>query len=231
MGLSVLSSKDRDTLSALMRRDDFISFKQSIQERDGHACALCSFTAKKYQEIWPKDDVSIDRATRLNPDDWHTICQFCQQTQDISIAADMQSGVMLWLPEISQEDLNNLARAIFVARVSQGPMADAARKIMDALMSRREVAKARLGTDDISMLKTVLNDFLEDRHLKNMPEKLDGVRLLPLDRRQVREGDVDFNQFPQILAYWRSKEGPFGGKLPGTWIENYIKSQEGDIAA
>lgn len=226
MTLGVLSSEDREKLAKLSQSDGFIGFKQSIQERDDHSCALCSFKAKKYQEITPKSGVSVDKALQLNADDWHTMCQFCQQTTDITIASDMESGVMLWLPEISQSDLNNLARAIYVARVSQGPMADAARKIMESLMQRREVARSRLGTDDVTMLKNVLNDFLEERHLKAIPAKLDGVRLFPLDRRMMKEGGVDFNQFPQILAYWRSKEGPFGGKLPGTWIENYIKYQD-----
>ncbi len=223
MTLSVLSSEDRETLAELSQFDGFIGFKQSVQERDEHSCALCSFQAKKYQEIALKPDVPISKAINMDSDDWQTICQFCLQTRDITIASDMESGVMLWLPEISQNDLNNLARAIYVARVSQGPMADAARKIMESLMQRREVAKARLGTDDVTMLKNVLNDFLEERHIKAIPDKLDGVRLFPLDRRMMKEGGVDFNQFPQILAYWRSKEGPFGGKLPGTWIENYIK--------
>lgn len=226
MTLGVFSSEDRKNLALVSQSDDFIGFKQSVQERDDHTCALCSFQAKKYQEITPKDNVTSDKFMRLDAGDWQTICQFCLQTKDITIASDMESGVMLWLPEISQNDLNNLARALYVARVSQGPMADAARKIMESLMQRREVARTRLGTDDVTMLKNVLNDFLEDRHLKKIPDKLDGVRLFPLDRRMMKEGGVDFNQFPQILAYWRSKEGPFGGKLPGTWIENYIKHKD-----
>ena len=35
-----------------------------------------------------------------------------------------------------------------------------------------------------------------------------GLRLFPLDRRIIQDLDLEFNQFPQILAYWRSKNGP-----------------------
>ena len=52
-------------------------------------------------------------------------------------------------------------------------------------------------------------------------KKLDGVRIFPLDRRIIKEAELEFNQFPQILAYWRSKAGPFGGKAPTQWISLY----------
>mgnify|MGYP000275845136 CR=1 FL=1 len=38
------------------------------------------------------------------------------------------------------------------------------------------------------------------------------------NRRIIKEGDLEFNQFPQILAYWRSKDGPFGDVPPRRWV-------------
>ena len=32
---------------------------------------------------------------------------------------------------------------------------------------------------------------------------------------------MEFNRFPQILAYWRSKNGPFGSYQPKDWIALY----------
>lgn len=226
MPLGVLRSGDRKRLAEVAGAPAFAGFKQKIQERDQHCCALCSFESKKYQDIAPKPGVATPRAAQLNADDWITVCQFCQQTLDVTIAAEMKSGVLIWMPELSQGDLNNLARAIYVARVSQGPLADAARKIMEALMKRRETCKQRTGTDDPALLVTVMSDFLEERHTDKAIAKLDGVRLFPLDRRIINEGGIDFNQFPQILAYWRSREGPFGHHLPGVWLEKYITAQQ-----
>ena len=135
----------------------------------------------------------------------------------------MKSGVLVWLPEIEQADLHHIARAIYVARISQGSMAETAKAALDTLMARREVAKDRISTDDPFILATVMDDFLSPRHYANRSNKLDGVRLFPLDRRIIKEGDLEFNQFPQILAFWRSKDGPFGGKIPNQWKTLYAQ--------
>ena len=42
-------------------------------------------------------------------------------------------------------------------------------------------------------------------------------------RLGCRVSNLEFNQFPQILAYWRSKNGPFGGKAPTQWKNSYAK--------
>ena len=88
-------------------------------------------------------------------------------------------------------------------------------------MSRREEAKERLGTDDPRILSMVLKDYISAQSYENRKTKLEGLRLFPLDRRIIRESDLEFNQFPQILAYWRSKNGPFAGKLPKDWVNLY----------
>ena len=133
----------------------------------------------------------------------------------------MRSGMLIWLPEIAQADLHHIARAIYVARISQGPVAEASRAALDAIMARRNEAKRRISTDDPSILSTVLRDYMGAGHYQRRAKKLEGLRLFPLDRRIIKEADLEFNQFPQILAFWRSKDGPFGGKVPTQWISIY----------
>jgi len=191
--------------------------KKAVFERDDHTCQCCGFKATKYQEAHFIDN---DRQN-LQLDNLATTCIFCHQCFNIDLASKMRSAVLVWLPEIDQASLHHLARAIYVARISQGPMAEAARVALDTLMSRREEARRRIETDDPVVLATVMRDFLTSRHYEERKAKLDGIRLLPLDRRLVREADLEFNQFPQILAYWRSKEGPFGGRAPTLWIDLY----------
>lgn len=193
-----------------------------ILERDNHTCRFCGFRSEKYQEIHHLNGHPED----VKESNLVTACMYCQQCFDLERASQMNSGVLVWMPEISQPDINHIARAIYVARISQGSMADAARSALESIMARREDARARLSTDDPFFLATVLRDFLGPKHYAQRAEKLDGIRLFPLDRRNVSEGELKFNQFPQILAYWRSKDGPFGGTLPAQWKTLYAKMKQ-----
>jgi intracellular multiplication protein IcmJ len=188
-----------------------------VLERDNHTCAFCGFQAQKYQDIHFVDHNPQNKKI----DNMRTACMYCAQCFDLEKVAAMKSGALIWLPEISQEDLNHIARAIYVARISQGQMAECARAALDTLMARRTEALSRVGTDDPYILATVMRDFLGPRQYAARTQKLDGLRLFPLDRRIVKEGDLEFNQFPQILAYWRSKDGPLGGKAPTMWQSLY----------
>ncbi|MFK7838983.1 MAG: type IVB secretion system protein IcmJDotN [Bdellovibrionales bacterium] len=191
--------------------------KQKIIERDNYTCNYCGFKAKKYQEIFFLNQDDGDHREK----NMVTTCIFCHQCFQLEKVSEMKSGVLIWLPEIQQKELHHIARSIYVARISQGPVAEAARKNLDIIMSRREEAKKRISTDDPYILSTVLRDYLGPKSYKERMTKLEGIRLFPLDRRIIKEAELEFNQFPQILAYWRSKDGPFGGKAPPTWVAKY----------
>jgi len=193
------------------------TLKQKILERDGHCCQYCGFTSKKYQEILHKNGNLSD----FKEDNLLTVCIFCYQCFHMDKVSDMKSGALIWLPEVEQTELHHIARAIYVARISQGPVAEAARKALELILARKDEAKARITTDDPYILSTILRDYLSKKSYAMRGDKLDGLRLLPLDRRIIKEAELEFNQFPQILAYWRSKDGPFGGKAPPQWVSIY----------
>lgn len=191
--------------------------KKIIFARDEQTCQCCGFKADKYQDVHFLDN----NLKNLSEDNLVTLCIFCHQCFNLEQATTMRAGVLIWLPEISQIDLHHIMRAVYVARISQGPMAEAARVTLDTLMGRREEARRRIQTDDPYVLSVVLKDFLTGKYYSERNEKLQGIRLLPLDRRLIKESDLEFNQFPQILAYWRSKDGPFGGRAPTLWTNLY----------
>lgn len=204
--------------------DDFLPLKNKIFERDSHTCQCCGFKSDKYQEVH-----QIDPASGLKEDNLTTVCIFCQQCFALDDVVKMRSGILLWLPEISQADLHHIARALYVARISQGPMSETARKILDTLMTRRADVRERLGTDEPSVLVNVLQDYISRKKYAERSKRLNGIRVFPLDRRIIREQDLEFNQFPQILAYWRSKEGPFAGKIPNNWIDLYKNVEQNRV--
>jgi intracellular multiplication protein IcmJ len=193
--------------------------RQKIFDRDDHVCQMCGFQSKKYQDI---HFIDTD-PTNQQMDNMVTACIFCHQCFDLDLVNQMRSGALIWLPEISQAELHHITRAMYVARISQGSMAETAKKALEIIMARREEAKTRLHTDDPRVLALVMKDFLLPKHYALRDKKLEGVRLFPLDRRIIKEGDLEFNQFPQILAYWRSKAGPFGTKVPNQWKNFYAR--------
>jgi len=201
--------------------------KNKIFERDENTCRCCGFQAKKYQQVLIKNQNKND----LREDNLLTTCIFCHQCFNLEDVSEMRSGVLIWMPEISQAQLHHMARAIYVGRISQGPTADASRKALDTIMERREEVKRRIGTDRPYILGMVMRDYLGSKHYYYRGKKLDGVRLMPLDRRIIKEADLEFNQFPQILAYWRSKDGPFGGKTPPQWAGIYQQFKDQQQAA
>lgn len=200
-----------------------MAVKRSVWHRDGHVCRFCGFHAMRYLEA-----VVLGGNAR-DVDHMLTACQFCHQCFNLPEVVTMRSGVLLWLPELTQHDLHHVAREIYLARITQRSE-PWARKMFDALMARREPARERLGTDD----PKVLAQRLASKDPAEVPaldsEHLGGIRLLPLDRRILREDDLEFNQFPQVLAYWRSRNGPYHGEREFPWItmlEQVLAAAEG----
>ena len=217
LGIARVSANAQSPSSGRAAPKISLEARQKILDRDKNACACCGFGSIKYQEILYLNGNSVD----TRPENMATVCIFCHQCFNLDQVAQMRSGVLVWLPEISQADLHHIARAVYVARISQGPVADAARRALDIFMQRREECRNRLGTDDPFILSSVMRDYISGKAYEGAHQKLDGIRLFPLDRRIIKEADLEFNQFPQILAYWRSKDGPFGERTPTLWTGLY----------
>jgi len=192
--------------------------RKRILERDDHTCQYCGFHSKKFQLIHVIDQ----KKPKTSDDNLATSCIFCNQCFSIDKISDMKSGTLIWMPELTQAQVHHLARSIYVARITQGPMAEVARNTLEMVMKRREEAIERIKTDDPKILSLVMTDYMTKGQYQNSLSKLDGIRVFPLDRRTIKEGELEFNQFPQILAYWRSKDGPFASINPNDWLDHYI---------
>lgn len=176
---------------------------EKVLQRDDHTCRCCGFKAPLWQQVLHLNGNDGDFSDK----NVLTTCVFCYQCFDLQNAADMNSGMLIWLPELSQMDLNNMMRAVYVARGAQGPMNALATKIFDTFYARGEDAKRRLGSTDPGALAIVMRDFLTLGQYEKAQQHLDGIRLLPLANRTVahEDGQGTYSQFPQILGHWRSK--------------------------
>lgn len=218
-GVSALSPAGRPLSDDTLYPGDEV--KNAVLKRDEYICRYCGFRAERYQEI----NYTGPEKVELKPDSYVTACVFCHQCFHLERVALQQSGTVIYLPEIGQAALNHICRAIYIARITQGPVAEAAREALDVLLARRAQAQSRIGTDDPRTLASVLQEFLEEKEYVTRASRLKGIRILPLDRRIVREGDLEFNQFPQILAWWRGKDGPFGDMLPRDWPKMFFEAR------
>ena len=200
-GVSTLSGAGRALSPGARRATE--DLRQSVLKRDDHTCRYCGFRAEKYQEINYVGKADGGTASASGADDFATACTFCYQCFHLEGIDRMQSGAVVWLPEIGQAALHHIMRAIYVARISHVPIADAARDALETLLARKQEAKARLGTDSAKILSMVLQDFMEPSEYKNRLAKFKGFRILPLDRRVIREGDLE-----APLARSRRAPGP-----------------------
>jgi len=185
---------------------------EKVLKRDDFTCRFCGFRAVQYQRLVPTQEGFV------------TACGFCEQVMGLERAGLMGGGFLVWLPEITQAELNHIVRAIYVAQSFEGTeIAAFAARALDALMARRAEAKKRLGSDDPLLLATVLQENMTDAENAAVPRKLEGIRLLPLDKHMVHGRHGDFNGFPQIIHFWRSSQGPFADLPAGEWQALFAK--------
>ena len=224
LGVSrTLPHKDGKSQAEPQFHADPDTFRVRVFERDNYTCKCCGFRAEEFQEILflngDRGDLRMENAA--------TTCIFCNQCFDLNKVGKMQSGVLIWLPEITQAVLHHIIRAVYVARVDQGPAAKAARQALDTLMARREQARLRVGTDNPKILGAVLEDFLSEKTYMRRDEMLKGIRLLPLDRRVIQDPELgDYNPFQHILNSWRTGNGPFSGTSVREWPKLYMNFKD-----
>jgi intracellular multiplication protein IcmJ len=181
-------------------------------KRDDYTCRFCGFHSTQFQRV-----IAFKQ-------EYVTACTFCEQTLFLERAGMMGSGILVWLPEIPQAELNHIARAVYVARASEDKDVVAlADRAFDALMVRKSEAKKRLGSEDPLVLATVLHENLSAKERAAASDKLEGIRLLPLDKHLIRRNGSDANGFPQMVEFWRSAKGPYAELPASKWGELFEK--------
>ncbi len=211
------SSGDADAEFSIVR-------KQAL-ERDKHTCVGCGFKASKWQEVHHlNDDHSDNRLKNLV-----TACSYCHMCQHIGLAGRNEEAVLVWLPELSQVQVNHLVRSVQVAqrwaetstsarqvkpkdiRTAQ-TIAEGANTLMAALRAREDEAEERLMTSDLLELANIMLAMPDDVY-ERREEFLHGFRMLPLGVRE-QEGK---NTMEQMVDSWMQPGGPYVNVKPNTW--------------
>lgn len=181
----------------------YLKIRKEILERDDHTCAFCGFRALRFQEMHHLDD---DHANN-RPANLVTACCFCHCCFHLGMAGIRRTGTLIWCPELSQADINNTVRAIFVAEASGIRHDESAKALYAAFASRAEVVEQEFGTgaSNPAAVGQALLDMTPEQY-KDRRRRLGGLRLLP---RSAAFG-------PQI-AYWQTSADLFGDMDEDTW--------------
>ncbi|MCP1674277.1 intracellular multiplication protein IcmJ [Natronocella acetinitrilica] len=197
------------------RADDAMSpvadaaFKQARSERlrmDNHTCQFCGFAAGKYQEVHHVND---DHADNRAEENLVTACPLCHLCHHVGFAGAQDKAVLVYFgkaPGITQADLNQIVRALWIGRSSQDrDVSLLSINLMSRLLKGTVGARRLTGTSD----PTVLGDFLlhmDQASYARRGEYLDGLFLLPLD-----------TGFQKQIEYWRTET--FKGLPVSKWVD------------
>jgi len=164
-----------------IRKSDpaFQSFSRQVFERDQYTCQLCGFQALQYQEI-----INLDQNYRNNKlANLVTACCFCAQCFFLEAVGkdDYGGGVLIYLPEISQGDLNGFCHVLFCAMANATNYRTDAQNIYRSLKLRAQIVEKQLGEgmSDPSLLGRMLLDTPEKERIRLGEEILKPLRLLP----------------------------------------------------
>ncbi|HVX00035.1 MAG TPA: type IVB secretion system protein IcmJDotN [Candidatus Babeliaceae bacterium] len=127
------------------RREDkaFLPVAERVFQRDNYTCQFCGFQARQYQEV-----INLDgNYTHNKLSNLITACCFCSQCLFLeSVGIDeMGGGQLIYLPEMSQADLNSFCHVLFCAMGNGTGYQDTSQSIYRSLKFRSQSIENKYG--------------------------------------------------------------------------------------
>jgi intracellular multiplication protein IcmJ len=164
----------------IRRKEDkaFQPVSKRVLERDNYTCQYCGFQAKEYQEV-----VNLDGNYLNNKlSNMITSCCFCAQGLFIQAAGldEMGGGQLIYLPEMSQADLNSFCHVLFCAMGNNTGYQDSAQAIYRSLKFRSQIIDSKFGsgTSNPTVIGQMIIEY-QDRFPDKKIDILKDMRLLP----------------------------------------------------
>jgi intracellular multiplication protein IcmJ len=232
MTISVLRGAAYDVASEF-KDQNFLKMAKAVVQRDKNVCHLCGFESfshvrvLKLETARPPFDIEGGEPS-LNPKHYKTSCAICFESQRLKYAVDSNFGTLIYLPEVSQAQLNSIVH--FTLSVIEDEVSENHKSQMQhvkrsmrtdyALLQSREVALREILNLD-SIIELV--DFLikmPDSAYSQRSKFLNGVRYLPnlnaYKNRAVKWKQREYvnfkpsmwssytaKYFPEIFAKWK----------------------------
>ena len=165
----------------MIRKADpkFQSYQQRIFERDQYTCQFCGFKAKHFLDVINADgNYQNNHINNLT-----TACHFCTQCffLDGIGKSDFGGGTLIYMPEVTQGELNAMCHVLFAMMISGGPSSGDAKTIYRNLRLRAQYVEKDLGQGLSS--PSVYGQLLIDAEIENKHEMhkslMEKLRVLP----------------------------------------------------
>jgi len=163
------------------RREDkaFLPVSQQVLNRDNYTCQFCGFQAREFQEIINLDGNYMNNKLA----NMATACCFCSQCLFLeSVSLDeMGGGQLVYLPEISQANLNSFCHVLFCALGNGTGYQDTSQTIYRSLKFRSQQIENKFGagmSNPTLFGQVVLEYKAQSKEFDETP-MLQNIRLLP----------------------------------------------------
>lgn len=156
----------------------FKSYEQKIFHRDHYTCQFCGFQARLFQEIVNLDNnYTNNRLSNLV-----TSCCFCAQCffiESVGVGG-YGGGTLIYLPELSQPELNSLCHVLFCAITNDTGYKSSAQNIYRGFKFRAQAVEEKFGegTSDPAIFGQLMIDAgVKDEQISK--QLFQNIRLLP----------------------------------------------------
>lgn len=165
----------------LRRKEDkaFLPVAKRVFNRDDYTCQYCGFQAREFQEV-----INLDGDYKHNKtSNMITACCFCTQClflQGVGLD-EMSGGQLIFLPEMSQADLNSFCHVLFCAMGNGTGYQESAQAIYRSLKFRSQLIEKKYGngTSNPAVFGQLLVEYQHNQPDFNADEILNDMRILP----------------------------------------------------
>jgi intracellular multiplication protein IcmJ len=167
--------------------DAFLSLQNKVWSRDDYTCRFCGFHAKQHQEV-----VNTNGNYRDNKlGNLATACVFCAHCQLLGLK---NNSKIIYLPTISQVDLNNFVRVLLCSTHFGEEFSETAKTLLQALKLRTQTLENVFGSDcsDSLLFSQTFIDAVDQNKKDSIAKDI-----LPRLRWLPNRGDYE-----DIISYW-----------------------------
>jgi intracellular multiplication protein IcmJ len=185
--LKVTINIDGATLFQSRKADPaFLRLQNKVWARDDYKCRFCGFRAEEYQEV-----VNINGNYRNNdPKNLATACVFCAHTQLVGFK---NSSKIIYLPDISQVDLNHFMRVLFCSSHLGDSYEEISKGLIQAFKLRASSIDNVFGSEssDSVLFAQTFVDASDPSKKEAYAKLLAQLRWLP-----------NRNDYEDVISYW-----------------------------